>query len=153
MVKLRLKRLGRKNRPFYRLVAIDSRKARDGREIERLGWFNPTGNTDSKMKINQEKVIYWLKEGAQPSDTVKSLLKSQGILYKIHLLNQGISEVKVNEELEKWLKQNADKEVSKKIKNKSKKAAKLAEKAPAAKEAKAEEAPAAEEVKAEDKNK
>ena len=82
MVKLRLKRLGRKKRPFYRLVAIDSRKARDGREIERLGWFNPIADVNNSIQINEEKVIQWLKQGAQPSDTVRSLLKNQGIFMK-----------------------------------------------------------------------
>ena len=71
-VKLRLKRMGRKKRPFYRLVAIDSRKRRDGLEIERLGWYNPV-QKDLSYDIKEDRVLYWLKEGAQPSDTVSGL--------------------------------------------------------------------------------
>ena len=72
-VKLRFKRLGRKKRPFYRLVAIDSRSRRDGREIEKLGWFNPS-SVDETFKFNENRVVHWLDKGAIPSLTVKNLL-------------------------------------------------------------------------------
>jgi len=82
-VKLRLKRMGAKKAPFYRIVAADSRYPRDGRFIEILGYYNPT--TDPiQLKIEEEPVLKWLSDGAQPSDTVRSLLSSQGIMKKFH---------------------------------------------------------------------
>lgn len=81
MVKLRLKRMGSTKRPFYRLVAADSRMPRDGRFIEILGYYNPR-TTPVTIKLDEEKIMKWLDDGAQPSDTVKSLLSSQGILKK-----------------------------------------------------------------------
>lgn len=72
-VRIRLKRMGAKKRPFYRVVVADSRSPRDGRFIEEIGYYNPT--TDPKtIKIDQEKAQKWLAQGAQPSETVKSLL-------------------------------------------------------------------------------
>lgn len=76
MVKIRMTRMGRHKLPFYRIVAVDSRKRRDGDYIELLGTFEPL---EGVAKINEESVIKWLNNGAQPSDTVKSLLKKQGI--------------------------------------------------------------------------
>ena len=78
MVKLRLKRIGRRKSPFYRLVAIDARKRRDGREIERLGWYNPL-KPGFQAEVNEERVRYWLGEGAVPSATVHNLLTKKGI--------------------------------------------------------------------------
>ena len=75
MVCLRLKRMGRRHRPFYRLTAIDRRSPRDGRVIEELGWYNPVAKEDQQMKFNVERVDYWLGKGAQASDRVASLLK------------------------------------------------------------------------------
>ena len=72
-VKIRLKKMGRKKRRFYRLVAIDSKKRRDGLEIERLGWYNPI-HKDFSYNMNEERILYWLNEGAQPSNTVLGLL-------------------------------------------------------------------------------
>ncbi len=72
-VRIRLKRMGAKKRPFYRVVVADSRSPRDGRFIEEIGYYNPT--TDPKtIKIDREKAEKWLSQGAQPSETVKSLL-------------------------------------------------------------------------------
>jgi len=72
-VRIRLKRMGAKKRPFYRIVVADSRSPRDGRFIEEIGYYNPT--TDPKtIKIDQEKAQKWISQGAQPSETVKSLL-------------------------------------------------------------------------------
>lgn len=79
MVRLRLKRIGRKHSPHYRIVATDSRSPRDGRFIEELGWFNPKSN-DIPYKINVEGIKKWLSNGAQPSDTVKGILIREGIL-------------------------------------------------------------------------
>lgn len=78
-VKLRLKRMGQKKKPFYRIVAADSRAPRDGRFIEQIGYYNPV-STPEELKIDAEKAQKWLKTGAQPTDTVKALLKKSGIL-------------------------------------------------------------------------
>lgn len=78
-VKIRLRRMGAKKRPFYRLVVADSRCARDGRFIETLGYYNPCVEP-SEIKIDAERAKHWLSVGAQPSDTAASLLKKQGII-------------------------------------------------------------------------
>ena len=77
MVAIRLSRAGAKKRPFYHLVVTDSRNKRDGRYIERLGFFNPIGKeTEENLRIDLERVDYWIGQGAQPSDRVKTLLKT-----------------------------------------------------------------------------
>ena len=78
-VKLRLKRMGSKKRPFYRVVAADSRSPRDGRFIETVGTYNPIMEP-AEIKIDEEKAIKWLKDGAIPTDTVRDLFRSQGRL-------------------------------------------------------------------------
>ena len=78
-VKLRLKRMGAKQRPFYRIVAADARSPRDGRFIETVGTYNPITNP-AEVKINKELALKWLNNGAQPTDTVRTLLKKEGIL-------------------------------------------------------------------------
>ena len=76
MVTIRLSRGGAKKRPFYTVVVTDSRNRRDGRYIERLGFFNPIASgQDVRLSLNQERVRYWLGVGAQPSDRVSSLIK------------------------------------------------------------------------------
>ncbi|MDG1837775.1 MAG: 30S ribosomal protein S16 [Phycisphaerales bacterium] len=75
MVVLRLKRLGRRHRPFYRLNAMDKRAPRDGRVIEELGWFDPLVADDKQLCLKADRIKYWLSVGAQPSDTVRTLLK------------------------------------------------------------------------------
>lgn len=77
-VKIRLRRMGSKKRPFYRLVVADSRAPRDGRFIETLGYYNPCVEP-ADIKINGDRAAHWLSVGAQPSDTAQSLLKKQGI--------------------------------------------------------------------------
>ena len=79
MVKIRLKRMGMKKKPFYRIVVTDSRNPRDGRPIEEIGYYNPVSDVDS-LKINEERAKYWVATGAQPTDTVRGLLKKGGIL-------------------------------------------------------------------------
>lgn len=79
MVKLRLKRMGRKFEPHYRIVAADSRTPRDGKFIEELGWFNPKAK-DTLYKLNIEGIKKWLKNGAQPSETVKGILVKEGVM-------------------------------------------------------------------------
>ena len=79
MVKIRLRRMGAKKHPFYRLVVADARSPRDGRFIEHLGYYDPM--TDPvQVKIDVDKVMRWLRQGAQPSDAARSLLKREGIL-------------------------------------------------------------------------
>ena len=79
MVKIRLRRLGAKKAPFYRVVVADSRFPRDGRFIEEIGTYNPL--TDPvEIKIDSERVQQWIKNGAQPTDTVRALLKKTGVL-------------------------------------------------------------------------
>lgn len=82
-VKLRLKRMGTKKRPFYRVVAADSRSPRDGRIIETVGTYNPIMEP-AEVKIDEEKAMRWLANGAEPTDTVRDLLRKQGILAKVH---------------------------------------------------------------------
>lgn len=78
MVVLRLKRMGRIHRPFYRLGAMDKRSPRDGRVIEELGWYDPIAK-DNQINFKEERVKHWLSVGAQPSETVANLLKKSGI--------------------------------------------------------------------------
>ena len=80
-VKLRLKRGGSKQRPFYRIVAADSRFPRDGRFIDSIGTYNPIP-AEYEVNIDEEKAMYWLSNGAQPTDTVRSLLSEKGIMAK-----------------------------------------------------------------------
>ena len=78
-VKMRLRRMGAKRTPFYRVVVADSRYPRDGRFIEEIGTYNPMTNP-AEIKIDAEKAEQWLKNGAQPTDTVKVILKKSGVI-------------------------------------------------------------------------
>jgi small subunit ribosomal protein S16 len=78
-VKIRLRRMGAKKAPFYRIVVADSRYPRDGRFIEEIGTYNPTV-TPSEVKVDADKAKQWIANGAQPTDTVKALLKKEGVL-------------------------------------------------------------------------
>ncbi|PAB58900.1 30S ribosomal protein S16 [Anaeromicrobium sediminis] len=80
-VKIRLKRMGAKKKPFYRVVVADSRSPRDGRFIEEIGYYNPVSEP-AEVKINDEKAVKWLNNGAQPTDTVKDLFKKYGVMEK-----------------------------------------------------------------------
>ncbi|MFS8652143.1 MAG: 30S ribosomal protein S16 [Caldibacillus sp.] len=82
-VRIRLKRMGSKKNPFYRIVVADSRSPRDGRQIETIGYYNPL-TEPAQVKIDEELALKWLRNGAQPSDTVRNLLSKQGILEKFH---------------------------------------------------------------------
>ena len=81
MVKLRLKRMGAKKVPFYRIVAADSRAPRDGRDIDTIGTYDPTKNP-AIINIDEEKALNWLNKGAIPSDTVRGLLAKNGVMKK-----------------------------------------------------------------------
>ena len=98
--KIRLKRIGRKNRPFYRMVLMDSRKKRDGAAIEELGWYNPI--SDGKdCELKSDRIIHWLKEGAQPTNAAKKLIKSEGIAFEWHLIKSGADEKEIQKQLKK----------------------------------------------------
>ncbi|MFT8319469.1 MAG: 30S ribosomal protein S16 [Bacillus sp. (in: firmicutes)] len=87
-VKIRLKRMGAKKSPFYRIVVADSRSPRDGRFIETVGTYNPVAEP-AIVDINEEKVLQWLQTGAKPSDTVRNLFSNQGIMEKFHNIKNG----------------------------------------------------------------
>ena len=80
-VKLRLKRMGSKQKPFYRIVAADSKSPRDGKFIELVGTYNPVKGKEV-VTVDEEKALKWLNNGAEPTDTVKSIFRSQGIMKK-----------------------------------------------------------------------
>lgn len=82
-VKIRLKRMGAKKSPFYRLVVADSRSPRDGRFIEEIGYYNPAAQP-KEVKIDEDKALMWLQRGAQPSDTVRNLLSRAGVMQRLH---------------------------------------------------------------------
>jgi len=81
MVRIRLKRMGRRHRPFYRINAVDKRTQRDGKVLEQLGWFDPLVKDETKqVELNEERVRYWLSVGAQPSDTVNDILAKRNLI-------------------------------------------------------------------------
>ncbi|MBM7692296.1 small subunit ribosomal protein S16 [Peribacillus deserti] len=82
-VKIRLKRMGAKKSPFYRIVVADSRAPRDGRSIETIGTYNPV-TQPATVNINDELALKWMQNGAKPSDTVRNLFSQQGIMEKFH---------------------------------------------------------------------
>ena len=83
MVRLRLKRMGRRNRAFFRICAFDAREERDGRSIEQLGTYDPMEkDEEKKVVLKRERIEYWLSVGAQPTETVASILKKNNIAFK-----------------------------------------------------------------------
>ena len=135
-MKIRLARGGSKKRPFYRVVAADTRMPRDGRYVEKLGTYNPLLPKDSeeRVKLDMERVQYWLDQGAQPSDRVSRFLEAAGVIEKKERAN--------------LKKGEPGKKAQDRVEEKAAKAAAAAEAAAAPAEAPAEEAPA-EEVAAE----
>ena len=79
MLKIRLRRMGAKKAPFYRIVVADSRSPRDGAIVEEIGYYNPTSDP-AELKVDNEKAAQWIKNGAQPTDTVRGLLKKSGAI-------------------------------------------------------------------------
>ena len=123
-VKLRLRRMGKKKQPVYKVVAADSRSPRDGKFIEAIGLYNPK-TEPATVDIKESRALYWLGVGAQPTDTVKNLLSNQGIILKRELMKKGLSEEAINSKLDEWkkikeanlasaLKKKAEKKKSKK---------------------------------------
>ena len=88
MVKIRLRRLGRKKRPIWAVVAADARAPRDGRFIEDLGRYYPL-EEPARIELKDDRVIHWLQVGAQPTDTVRSILSRQGLMLQLHMLRKG----------------------------------------------------------------
>jgi len=101
MVKLRLRRMGRKKAPIYKIVAADSRARRDGRFIEAVGQYDPNVNP-AKVEIQEDRALYWLSTGAQPTVTVWNILSHKGIMLKHHLAKKGNDEAKIAAEFTKW---------------------------------------------------
>ncbi len=100
-VKLRLTRMGKKKQPFYRIVAADSRTRRDGKYLEKIGHYNPLTDP-ADIVIDEERALYWLKNGAIPTDTVRSLFSKKGIMLKWHFMRAGYDQARLDEEFKKW---------------------------------------------------
>ncbi len=123
-VKLRLRRMGKKRQPIYKVVAADVRSPRDGKYIEAIGSYNP--KTDpAVVELNEERALYWLNCGAQPTTTVKNLLSSKGILLRKELMKKGLSEEDINAKMEEWKNTQDSKIANKKDKAEKKKQEKL----------------------------
>lgn len=102
-VKIRLRRMGKKKQPIYKIVAADVRSPRDGKFLEALGLYNPLTDPHT-IDIKEERVLYWLSNGAQPTKTVKSLLRQKGITLKNELIKRGTSEEEIEAKLSEWEK-------------------------------------------------
>ncbi|MCA9730647.1 MAG: 30S ribosomal protein S16 [Deferribacteres bacterium] len=100
-VRLRLRRMGKKKQPFYRIVAIDSRVKRDGRYLEKIGTYNPI-KEPAEFTVDSERALYWLGVGAQPSDTVRTLLRKTGVMLRFDMLKNGKSEEEIEKAYKKW---------------------------------------------------
>jgi len=111
-VKIRLARHGRKASPFYHIVAADSRSPRDGKFIEKIGTYRPTTNPAS-VEIKFDRALYWLEVGAEPTDTVRNILRDQGVLYMKHLqggVKKGaFDEAALETKFQAWLEENRKK--------------------------------------------
>jgi small subunit ribosomal protein S16 len=141
VVKLRLRRAGKKKHPIYKIVAADIRSPRNGRFIEILGQYDPNMNP-ILLTLKEERLFHWLRKGAQPTDTVRSLLQRKGFWLRWTLMRRGVDEAKTQTILERWQMQQAERaqrEAERKARRrevkKKKTAAKPAEAAPAAPEA------------------
>lgn len=160
MLKIRLQRHGKKGKPFYWIVAADSRAKRDGKYLEKLGTYNPLTNP-ATVDLNVDSAVQWLQNGAQPTDTARDLLSSKGVMLKNHLLigvNKGaLTEEEAEKKFQAWVDEKEAKLANRKeahLKGKEEAKAKAleAEKEVNAKRAAAnqpeEEAPVAEEAEA-----
>lgn len=101
MVKIRLRRAGRKKLPIYQIVATDSRARRDGAFLEVLGQYSPKARPH-KVTLKEDRVAYWLSVGAQPTDTARSLIRGTGLLYRLYLKRKGKSEDEINAAMQQW---------------------------------------------------
>lgn len=107
MVKLRLRRVGKKKSPLYKLVAADIRSPRDGAYLEAIGSYNPNVNP-MELKFDETRVVHWLKKGAQPTDTVRSLFQRTGLWLRWSLTKSGADEAKIQSLMERWQMAQAD---------------------------------------------
>lgn len=146
MVKLRLRRVGKKKHPIYKVVATDMRSPRDGKYIEAVGSYDPNVNPVI-LKFKDERILHWLRKGAQPTDTVRSLFRRSGLWLRWSLMKQGADDAKVHGIMEKWQMAQTDRmsrEADRKARRAERKKKAAAEAAPeAAPAASAPEAPAA----------
>ncbi|MBK9448666.1 MAG: 30S ribosomal protein S16 [Bacteroidetes bacterium] len=101
-VRLRLRRQGRKGHPFYHIVAADARVARDGKFLEKVGSYNPTANP-AVIEVDHDKAIKWLQNGAQPTNTVKAILRYTGVNLKYALIKQGKSQEDIDRIFTRWM--------------------------------------------------
>lgn len=100
MVKLRLRRRGRKKHPIYDIAAMDSRKSRNGEFLERIGQYNPM-TSPASIILDRERALYWLRTGAQPTDIVRRLMSVKGVMLELHLGHKGKTAEEVQAALEK----------------------------------------------------
>jgi small subunit ribosomal protein S16 len=107
-VKLRLRRIGRKKIPVFSIVATDSRNARDGRYIEDIGRYFPL-REPAEVKLDEDRALYWLDNGAQPSDTVRSILYRRGLMLHNHLKQKGTSPDEIEEQVQAFRERMAEK--------------------------------------------
>jgi len=124
-VRLRLRRIGQKKQPIYKIVAADSRSPRDGRFIEVIGTYNPMIDP-ALITVNEEKAMRWLTKGAEPTETVRSLLKRKGVWIKWDLMRRGKPAEFIASEMEKWNLQQAAK-VEREAEKKARRAARKKE--------------------------
>jgi len=117
--KIRLKRIGRRNRPFYRMVVMDSRSRRDGAAIEELGWYNPI-DINRSYSLKDDRILHWLKDGAQVTNAALKLMRRSGIAHEWHLIKQGLESSQIKIEMEKW-KLNRDETLKKRSEKKEQK--------------------------------
>ncbi len=137
-VRIRLRRVGKKKMPMYHIVAADSRAARGGKFIEVVGRYEPL-QSPLLVTANEERVIYWLKKGALPTDTVRSLFQRTGLWLKWSMLKRGAEAAVIATEMEKWQMAQAERRQRDDVR----KARRLAARRKAKKPAEAEAAPAA----------
>lgn len=100
-VRIRLRRMGKKKQPFYRIIAVDSHGKRDGKYLDKIGHYNPLPDP-AEVVVDEEKALLWLNRGAEPSNTVKDIFRRRGLFLRWHLMKQGFDEDRITEELKKW---------------------------------------------------
>jgi small subunit ribosomal protein S16 len=115
LVKLRMQRGGMRHQPFFRIVAQHSTRKRDGDYIERIGSYN-TMTTPPQLVIDETKAVKWLLHGAQPSDTVKSLLRKTGLLHRWRLTAKGLTAEQIQAEMDKWKERQTQRIAEKRVK-------------------------------------
>jgi small subunit ribosomal protein S16 len=134
LVKLRLRRVGKKKQPVYKIVVVDSRTSREGKFIEAIGSYNPLVHP-VVVQVNEQRLFMWLKRGALPTDTLRSLLRQKGVWLKWHLVKKGADEPTIAHELEKWQllqDEKVQRQSEKKARRKAVRRKKAAAEAPAA---------------------